>query len=279
MYGIGRVARLAQVSARTLRHYDDLGLLKPSYVDPFSGYRYYSPEQVFRLHRILVLRDLGVPLAQIGRLIDEDVTVEQLRGILRLRQSEARARLAAQTEQLRRVEIRLAQLAEAPVADYEVIVKRLEPMHVVAISEELTGYEQIGAACDRLYPRLHAAQTEHGVPFDGLSLALYEDTGDEKRPLRITTALHVPVGVTIEGLGVTTIELAAVGRAATTVVRGDPAQFAGAFRALHEWVNQTGAQATPFERELYIDCDGPRDTWVTELQVLMEVAPTASAPG
>jgi DNA-binding transcriptional MerR regulator len=276
MYGIGLVARLAQVSVRTLRHYDDLGLLKPSHVDPFTGYRYYTPEQVLRLHRILVLRDLGVPLAQIGQLIDDDVTVEQLRGILRLRQSEARARLAAQTEQLRRVELRLAQLEEASVADYEVIVKRLEPMRVVALSEDLTGYDQIGAACDRLYPRLHAALAEHGVPFDGLSLALYEDTGDEVRPLRITTALHLPAGLTIDGDGLTTIELAAVERAATTVVRGDPAQFAGAFRALHEWVDQTGAQATAVERELYIDCDGPRDTWVTELQVLMEPEPVVS---
>jgi hypothetical protein len=150
-------------------------------------------------------------------------------------------------------------------------------MHVVALSEDLTGYDQIGPACDRLYPRLHAAQAERGVAFDGLSLALYEDTGDAKRPLRITTALRIPVGVTIEGGGLTTMELAGVERAATTVVRGDPVLFAGAFKALHEWVDQTGGRATPFERELYIDCDGPRDTWVTELQVLMEGAPTASA--
>jgi DNA-binding transcriptional MerR regulator len=278
MYGIGLVARLAQVSVRTLRHYDNLGLLKPSHVDPFTGYRYYTPEQVVRLHRILVLRDLGVPLAEIGRLIDDDVTVEQLRGILRLRQAEARAQLAAQAEQLRRVEIRLAQLEEASVADYDVIVKRLEPMRVVALSEELPGYDQIGAASARLYPRLHAALAKHGIPFDGLSLALYEDTGDENRPLRITTALHIPADATIESDGLTTIELAAVERAATTVVRGDPAQFASVFRALHDWVDQTGAQATAFERELYIDCDGPRDTWVTELQVLMEPEPVAGRP-
>ena len=72
MYGIGLVARLAQVSVRTLRHYDNLGLLKPSHVDPLTGYRHYTPDQVLRLHRILVLRDLGVPLAQIGGLIDDD---------------------------------------------------------------------------------------------------------------------------------------------------------------------------------------------------------------
>lgn len=276
MYGIGRVARLAQVSVRTLRHYDELGLLKPGHVDPLTGYRHYTPEQMHRLHRILVLRDLGVPLAQIGPLLDDDVTVEQLRGILRLRQAEARARLTAQTEQLRRVEIRLGQLQEASVAGYDVIVKRLDPMRVVAVTEELESYDQIGAACDRLYPRLFGALAQRGVPFDGLSIAQYEDTGNEARPLRITTALPVPGGVTIEDGELFTLDLAAVERAATTVVRGDPAQFAGAFRALHEWTGQTGAQASAFERELYIDCDGPRDTWVTELQVLLEPAPVAS---
>ncbi len=279
MYGIGLVARMAQVSVRTLRHYDSLGLLTPSRVDPVTGYRYYAPDQILRLHRILVLRDLGVPLGRIAGLLDDDVTVEQLRGILRLRQAEARTRLAAQTEQLRRVEVRLAQLEESSVADYDVIVKRLEPVRVLALSADLVSYDQIGAACDRMYPRLHAALAERGVPFDGLSLALYEDTGDETRPLRITTALRIPAGVSVDGEGLTTLDLPVVERAATTVVRGDPAQFASAFRALHEWVDQTGARATAFERELYLDCDGPRDTWVTELQVLMEPAPVGGQTG
>lgn len=269
MYSIGLVARLAQVSVRTLRHYDDIGLLRPGSVDPVTGYRRYAPEQVARLHRILVLRDLGVPLTQIGDLLDEDVTLEQLRGILRLRQAEARAQLAAQTEQLKRVEIRLAQLQEAAMAGYDVIVKRLEPMRVVALSDELAGHDEIGAACARMYPRLHAALAQRGIRFDGLSLALYEDLEDAARPLRVTTALQVPAGVTIDDDGLQTVQLGAVERAATTVVRGDPSQFASGFRALHEWVAEAGAMASAFERELYLDCDGPRDTWVTELQVIL----------
>jgi DNA-binding transcriptional MerR regulator len=269
MYGIGTVARLAQVSVRTLRHYDDLGLLEPARVDPRTGYRSYAPDQVLRLHRILVLRDLGIPLSEMRDLLDDSVTVEQLRGILRLRQAEARARLAAQTEQLRRVEIRLAQLEEGPMSGYEVIVKRLEPMRVVASSEELEGYDVIAAACGRLYPRLHAAMAEQKVAFDGMSLALYEDTGDENRPLRLTTGLPVPDGVTIEGDGLTTIDLPPVERAATTVVRGAPELFHDAFRALHEWVEANGDQSTR-SRELYLDCDGPQDTWVTELQIVLE---------
>jgi len=270
MYGIGTVARLSQVSVRTLRHYDDLGLLKPAHVDPRTGYRYYAPDQVVRLHRILVLRDLGVPLSEIAQLIDENVTVEQLRGILRLRQAEARARLTEQTEQLKRVEIRLAQLEEEPMTAYEVIVKRLDPLRVIALTEDLTGVDEIGDACGRMYPLLHAALARHGVAFDGLSLALYEDTGVEAKPLRLTTALPVPTEVTIQGDELSTVQLPAVERAATTVVHGAPEQFHDAFQALHEWVVRTGERATSFDRELYIDCDGPRDTWVTELQTVLE---------
>src|ERR1700759_3233392 len=106
MYGIGTVARLANISVRTLRHYDEIGLLVPAEVDQANGRRRYSPDQVVRLHRILVLRDLGVPLAEIGGLVDDGMSVEELRGILRLRRADAQARLDSQTQQLNRVEAR-----------------------------------------------------------------------------------------------------------------------------------------------------------------------------
>jgi hypothetical protein len=138
------------------------------------------------------------------------------------------------------------------------------------LSEDLAGVSEIGDACGRMYPRLHAALARHQVAFGGLSLALYEDLDDEDRRLRLTTALPVPSEVTIVGDGLATIDLPAVDRAATTIVRGAPDQFHDAFRALHEWVEQTGDRATRYERELYIDCDGPRDTWVTELQTILE---------
>jgi hypothetical protein len=121
-------------------------------------------------------------------------------------------------------------------------------MRVVTLSENLAGVQEISAACGRMYPRLHAALARHRVQPGGLSLALQEDTGADDRPRRLTTALPVPAEVTIEGDGLATIELAAVERAATTVVRGAPEQFADAFRALHEWVDRTGNQATSSDR-------------------------------
>jgi hypothetical protein len=65
-----------------------------------------------------------------------------------------------------------------------VIVKRLEAMRVVTLSENLAGIHEISEACGRMYPRLHAALTQHRVAFDGLSLALYERRACQSGPVR-----------------------------------------------------------------------------------------------
>lgn len=78
MLNIGEFARLGQVSPRMLRHYDELGLLKPDRVDPASNYRFYTARQLGRLHRIVALRDLGFTLDQIRPMLDDDPSVEQL---------------------------------------------------------------------------------------------------------------------------------------------------------------------------------------------------------
>jgi DNA-binding transcriptional MerR regulator len=68
-WSIVEVARHARVSSRTLRHYDDLGLVPPAYVGS-NGYRYYEQEQLLRLQEVLLLRELGLPLDAIRRVLD-----------------------------------------------------------------------------------------------------------------------------------------------------------------------------------------------------------------
>src|SRR5690348_9109071 len=62
VFKISDFSRLSQVSMRTLRYYDEIGLLKPGQVDCATGYRYYSIDQLPRLNRILALKDLGFEL-------------------------------------------------------------------------------------------------------------------------------------------------------------------------------------------------------------------------
>jgi DNA-binding transcriptional MerR regulator len=102
MLKIGDFSRLSQVSVKTLRYYDEVALLKPTQVDEVSGYRYYSVAQLRQLHRILALRDLGFSLDQIGHVLKAELSIEELRGMLRLRRAEQQQRLLKEQERLDR---------------------------------------------------------------------------------------------------------------------------------------------------------------------------------
>ena len=93
MIKIGDFARLSQVSVVTLRYYDEMDLLKPVRVDTFTGYRFYSADQLPRLNRILALKDLGFSLEQIKLMLSDGLTSEQLRGMLTMQRKEVEKRL------------------------------------------------------------------------------------------------------------------------------------------------------------------------------------------
>ena len=72
-YTVKQVAKLAGISIRALHHYDEIGLLRPAFTGN-NRYRYYGPEELLRLQQILIYRELDVPLAEIGALIDRPDT-------------------------------------------------------------------------------------------------------------------------------------------------------------------------------------------------------------
>src|SRR5688500_18681120 len=108
MFKIGEFSRFTRVSVKTLRHYDEVGLLRPRVVDRFTHYRYYSADQVPRLNQILALRELGFSLEQIGRLLAAALSPEQLRGMFQDKRLEIVTRLREEEEQLGRVDAYLA---------------------------------------------------------------------------------------------------------------------------------------------------------------------------
>ncbi|MEZ7125401.1 MerR family transcriptional regulator [Nonomuraea sp. AD125B] len=107
MFAIGDFARHGRVSVRMLRHYDATGLLRPAHVDPATGYCYYTAAQLARLNRVIALKDLGFTLRQVQLILDEKVTTEELRAMLRLRRAELEAAMTAAAARLAQVEARL----------------------------------------------------------------------------------------------------------------------------------------------------------------------------
>jgi DNA-binding transcriptional MerR regulator len=147
MFTVGGFARLAGVSAKVLRAYDAAGLFAPAWVDPTSGYRYYSPAQLPKLRRIQALRDVGLSRAEIGDLVD---------GGADLRASLERRRQALEAER-RELDRRLAMLEirVGPGASNEadVVVRTLAAETVAAMDPAVVGGD-IGAAFYELETRV-----------------------------------------------------------------------------------------------------------------------------
>ena len=268
MFGIGAFARVAQVSVRTLHHYDDVGLLPPAQVDPQTGYRWYRADQLQRLNRILALRDLGLPLPEVRKVVGDEVSLDELRGMLRLRRAEATERMAAEAERLSRVEARLRQIEmEGRESDYDVVVKPLEAQHVALVDTTAPsfGNATLGPIFDRLFGELHGELDREGVAAAGPHVALYEPSEDPTAPITVMYAVPIDADV-VTSDRVRVVDLPAVDRAAVTVHRGSMARIEDGYRALMRWADETGEQIDGFSREIYLDMAGDPETWVTELQ-------------
>jgi DNA-binding transcriptional MerR regulator len=127
VFKIGDFSRIARVSCRLLRYYDEIGLLKPGSIERDTGYRYYSASQLPRLNRILVLKELGLSLEEIARVLDSNLTAAELRGMLTVRRSDAQRALAEEMDRLRHIESRIAQIDTEGELSVDDVIMRSEP--------------------------------------------------------------------------------------------------------------------------------------------------------
>src|SRR5688572_16535300 len=179
MIKIGDFARLSQVSVVTLRYYDEMDLLKPVKVDSFSGYRFYSAEQLPRLNRILALKDLGFTLEQVRLMLAEGQTLEQLRGMLKVQRDEIEKRLSGEQQRLVRIEARLRQIElEDKMPNYDVVIKTVPAMLVAARRVTIPTNDQVPQYLKPAYKEVSDYLRKEGVKQDGLCLTVWHSPSD-----------------------------------------------------------------------------------------------------
>lgn len=134
MFKISEFSKIGQVSVKALRYYDQLNLLKPAHTDKYTGYRYYSADQLFQLHRILAYKELGFSLDQIRQMIGEDIPLEQIRGMFRIKQNEIQSVLDKEQAKLDRIKERLHAIENEGkhLTLHDVVLKEVEPQLVVS---------------------------------------------------------------------------------------------------------------------------------------------------
>jgi len=272
MFKISDFSKLSRVSVKALRYYDEIGLLKPAQIDRFTGYRYYSMDQLPRLNRILALKDLGLSLEQIARLLDEDLSPDQLRGMLKLKQAELQQQAEQVEARLVRVEARLRQIEqEGKMLKYDVVIKQVEPLWVASVRDVVPTPPEQGSLWHELGTYLIQAR----VSPTGPCLTLYHDPEYKERDwdLEVCEPLSAPIPGSER---VRVHELPGVERMACTVHHGPFVTIGEAYQALMQWIQANGYQIVGPCREVYLrEAENGSQTdpnTVTEIQFPVEKA-------
>jgi len=157
MYRIGEFARIAGVTAKTLRFYDEIGLLKPERTDPATRYRYYAPEQLIDLAEILTCRDMGLSLAEVaalGRRVSRRIALQRARERLH-------CALARIHDSLDRIDAAIA----SGTRSIPVVIKQRPATRVASLGDVMLGYDDVIHAERELLGRVpeHVRGSMRGV--------------------------------------------------------------------------------------------------------------------
>jgi DNA-binding transcriptional MerR regulator/effector-binding domain-containing protein len=266
MFKIGDFSKLSRVSVRMLRYYDEMALLKPAQVDNFTGYRYYSASQLTRLNRILALRDLGLSLEQVAQLLNDDLSPEQLRGMLKLKRSELRQQLAAGQEQLERIERWLEQ-EEVIMPTYNVVLKQVEPLRVAQARAKAPDMQTLGPTLDKLFDAVMSFIASNGAKFTSPGITVYYDEVMSEQDVDVGASMGIG-GEAADTEQVKVITLPGYPSVASTVHHGPFSGLGGAYQALTTWIEANHYQISGSARELNLEYErgGDQAKFVTEIQ-------------
>lgn len=146
MLRIGEFSKLSRVSVRMLRHYDDLGLLKPAEIDRFTDYRYYREDQLPIVCRITALKDMGFSLADIVRILAVYDDREKLEKFFAVRDRELRLLAADTAQKLALLDTARKRLRKEGPMKYDVTVKTIPERYAAAVRMTIPCYEDENTA-------------------------------------------------------------------------------------------------------------------------------------
>jgi DNA-binding transcriptional MerR regulator len=271
MFRIGEFSKLARVSGRQLRHYDQLNLLTPDYIDPQTGYRYYAAQQIPRLNRILSLKELGLSLEQIARLLNENISTDEIRGMLVMKKAQLEQMLHEEIARFRYIESRIEQIDKAgQLEEYGLVLKSIPPQQFISnrhicksLPEALMVLQEMTQVLPRTIGRKnlgHFTVVSHSDMFDmenldlEMGFVLFDDYEDE-----ISLS---------DGSLMIVRELPAVDTMLTVTRLGNPQEGHGCYSSVGFWLEANGYQINGLGREVFIQppIPGKEDETVTEIQ-------------
>jgi DNA-binding transcriptional MerR regulator len=266
---IGKFSVLCGLSIKALRHYDELGLLRPSEVHPQTGYRYYLPSQVEAAQQIRALRQMELPLEEIRVFLTLSSSTDK-RAFLESQKAELQRRMAQSSDALRLLD----EAMRGPVTlseGYAVSVQDLPALKVVSLRAEVS-QEKLHAFISESFFKLYGALIPAGVAIAGPSMTLFHQPLDAEEA---DVEVALPVGDDSR-LGAFSIRTIPSSRAAVALHAGSYDGLARCHAAILLWAEQKGLElGSPVSYAYLVGPPQTREAEQLRTEVRWPLAPTA----
>lgn len=264
MYRIGEFSKMSKTSIKALRYYDEIGLLKPETTNDFTGYRFYTTDQLFKLHKIQALRQIGMSIDNIKLIISGNGK----RSILEYRKTELIEEIAEKQNQLSRLEFMLNGKEEEMFMNYVAVIKDLPECIVYSKKMVVPNYAAyfdvipaIGRQVVNKYPDIKCTIPEY-------CFIVYLDGEYKEVDINIEFCESIDhMKPDFDDIKFKKIESV---KAVTVMHKGAYDDLSKAYAFAFQWIEQNGYMLADSPRESYIDGIWNKENvedWLTEIQI------------
>jgi effector-binding domain-containing protein len=266
MFKIGDFSRLTTISIRMLRHYDEIGLLKPQTIDAFTGYRQYSVDQIPKANRIQVLKEMGFALTEICGLMERDLDSKQLLSILQNRKREISVTIINEKEKLLRVETLIKFIDKEDLnMNYDIALKNIPAYKVISLRDRIHAYNEEG----KLWEELGVFADKNKIKSVAPCYAIYHDEGYKENDIDVEVTMCINE-VVMESNRIKIRELEAVPEMAVVFHHGPFEEMSSTYHELGKWMSANQYEWNGPTRAIYHKgpwCENDPANYITEIQV------------
>lgn len=266
MFKIGDFSKLTRVTIRMLRHYDEIGLLKPKSIDKFTGYRFYSVDQIQKINRVQVLKEMGFSLTEICGFMEKDLDSKQLLSLLEKRRREISETIDNEKVKLTRVEA-LMRFVDKEDSDmkYEICIKNIPGCKVLSLRDIIPSHSEEGNLWEELGAYANKIKVKKIVP----GYSIYHDEGYKESDVDIEVTI-----ITNEDIAgsdrIIVRQLEDVPEMAIVFHQGLFEEMGAAYHALGVWMSSNNYESNGPTRMMHHKgpwCENDPANYLTEIQI------------
>lgn len=236
MLKIGEFSKLSRVSIRMLRHYDDIGLLKPAKTDKFTGYRYYDTAQLTVVGRITALKDMGFALSEIAKILKSYDNKDILNVFFEKKYSELDALSKETAQRMMLLESARKRLRKEQNMNYNITIKEIPERYAATLHMTIPRYEDEGMAWNLLCEETDSLNLIPADPCLPAVTFLDEECKEEN----VEIFLWKTVKGTYEDTEHVKFQTLPAVKVASCTVKGEYEQLNECYAAMFSWISENG---------------------------------------